>query len=133
MNYPSDLTDPQWEAIRQHLEFENGYGNRRKHPIRLMVNAIFYLVKPGCPWRQLPKNFPNWKSVYSYYRRLCHPGTWEKILDDWNRRTRLKSGRSPSPSYAIVDSQSGKTVYGGEERGFDGGKKSQRSKTSYRG
>mgnify|MGYP001135829860 CR=1 FL=1 len=79
MNYPSDLSDAQWETIRPWLEYTNGYGNRRQHPLRLMINAILYRVKTGCQWRQLPHDFPNWKSVYSYDLRLCRRGAWEKF------------------------------------------------------
>lgn len=132
MNYPSDLTDAQWEAIRPWLEYTNGYGNRRKHSLRVMINAILYLVKTGCQWRQLPHDFPNWKSVYSYYMRLCRRGAWEKILDEINRRHRVQQGRHPDPSYVIIDSQSVKTVSGGDQRGFDGGKKGEGAKTAHR-
>lgn len=132
MSYQTDLSDREWEAIRAHFEYDNGYGNRRIHSIRHMLNAIFYVVKTGCQWRMLPQPFPPWQSVYAYYRRLCLKGIWEKVLDDLNRLHRQGQGRNPSPSYAIVDSQSVKTVYRGSERGFDGGKKNQGKKTSHR-
>lgn len=132
MSYPSDLNDQEWDAIRHHFEYENGYGNRRKHSPRIMLNAILYLVKSGCQWRMLPKEFPPWKSVYTYYRRLCLRGTWEAALDELNQVSRQRSGRSALPTQAIVDSQSVKTIYRGAERGYDGGKKSERKKTSYR-
>lgn len=128
MRYPSDLTDEQWELIRPHLEYENGYGNQRKHPIRVMIDAILYLNKSGCQWRMLPKEFPPWKSVYTYYRRLCIRGVWEKILDALNRASRTKKNRSSSPSSVIVDAQSVKTTGHGDRRGYDGGKKNQRTK-----
>jgi len=92
MSYPSDLTDEQWELIRSHFEYSNGYGNRRKHAIHDMINAIFYVVKTGCQWRQLPTNFLNWKSVHSYYSRLCKRGIWETALDELNRKNRTKKG-----------------------------------------
>ena len=132
MRYQTDLTDREGETIRLHFEYRNGYGNRRKHPIRTMLNAIFYVIKTGCQWRMLPKEFPPWQSVYAYYRRLCQAGRWEKALDDLNRLDRLRRGREPSPSYAIVDSQSVKTVYRGSKRGFDGGKKSKGAQTASR-
>jgi len=131
MNYPSDLTDREWESIRHHFEYENGYGNRRKYPVRTMLNAIFYVVKSGCQWRMLPHDFPRWTSVYSYYRRLCQRGTWERVLDDLNQKHRLQQGRSASPSYSIIDSQSVKSAGKGAKRGFDGGKKGEGPETTY--
>ncbi|MBD3266055.1 transposase [bacterium] len=133
MRYPSDLTDREWERIRHHFEYTNGYGNRRIHSIRETLNAIFYVNKTGCQWRQLPKDFSKWKTVYSYYYRLCKRGTWEKVLDDLNQMDRKKSNRSSSPSYLIVDSQSVQTYYGGPEQGFDGGKKGKETQTTYWG
>ena len=108
MSYPSDLKDNEWEIIRPFLEYNNGYGNRRKHSIRVLINAIFYVVKTGCQWKYLPKEFPNWKTVYGYYSRLCIRGIWDKILET---------------SFIIIDSQSVKTTGKGENKGFDGGKK----------
>lgn len=132
MSYSMDLTDQEWETIRRHFEFPNGYGNRRKYPIRVMLNAIFYVLKTGCQWRMLPPEFPTWQSVYAYYRRLCLRGVWEKVLDELNRLGRRLNGRRASPSYVIVDSQSVKTTSKGTERGFDGGEKGQGKKASYR-
>ena len=82
MSYPSDLTDDEWEIIRSNFEYENGYGNRRVHSIQVMINAINYGVKTGCLRRQIPNDFLHWKSVYSYYARLCKKGIWEKALDN---------------------------------------------------
>ena len=127
MSYPSDFTEEEWEAIRSHFEYDNGYGNRRIHSIRVMINAINYVVKTGCQWRQLPNDFPNWKSVYSYFARLCKKGIWEQALDDLNQKNRVKMGRKPKPSYIIIDSQSAKTTSSGDQRGYDGGKKNKRT------
>lgn len=127
MSYPSDLTKNEFELIRHHFEFRNGYGNRRKISIREVINAILYVVKTGCQWRQLPNDFPNWKSVYSNYKRWCEREIWEKALDEINEWHRRKKGRKPKPTYSIIDAQSIKTVSGGAQRGYDGGKKSERS------
>lgn len=88
-----------------------------------MTIAILNRFKMGCPWSQSPHAFPNWKSVYSNYSRLCLRGAWEKILDEINRKHRIQPGRHPDPLYVIIESQSVKTVNGGDQRGFDGGKK----------
>ena len=121
--YPSDLTDEEWNEIQPLFK-----GMRhRKWSKRILVNAVFYVNKTGCQWRQLPKDFPPYQTVYSFFQRACKSGLWDKILQYLVRRTREKAGRNTNPSYAIIDSQSVKSVYKGEERGYDGGKKNQRS------
>ena len=128
MRYTSDLTDPQWEKLRP-LLIEAGYRSIDKK--REFVNAVLYLVKTGCQWRNLPKDFPKWKSVYTFFRRAKMVGLWESILQRLVSETRVASGRNENPSYALIDSQSVKTVYASDERGFDGGK-NERAKTTYR-
>lgn len=124
MAYPSDLTDIQWDSISHH--FSTGkYGNRATHSRRSLVNGILYVVKTGCQWRMLPKDFAPWKTVYGYFRRLSKLGIWEKVLADLVTMKRLKSGRNEHPSLMIIDAQSVKTSGKGEQRGFDGGKKDQ--------
>ena len=117
--YPSDLTDEEWNEIQPLFK-----GMRhRKWSKRILVNAVFYVNKTGCQWRQLPKDFPPYQTVYSFFQRACKSGLWDKILQYLVRRTREKAGRNTNPSYAIIDSQSVKSVYKGEERGYDGGEK----------
>ena len=91
-----------------------------------IVNAILYVTKGGIQWRMMPNDFPPWDTVYALFRRLNQRGVWEQVLDSLNRLHRQRQGRNPEPSYAIVDSQSVKTQYASEERGIDGGKKSER-------
>ena len=81
MVYSSDLRDEDWDLIQHH--FSTGkYGNRAVHTRRSLVNGILYVVKTGCQWRMLPKDFPPWKTVYGYFRRLSKLGIWEKVLED---------------------------------------------------
>lgn len=126
MGYPSDLRDKDWELIEHHFAMGK-YGNRAIHSRRSLVNGILYVVKTGCQWRMLPKDFPPWKTVYGYFRRLSQLGIWEKVLADLVKLKRLKSGRNEHPSLLIIDAQSVKTAGKGEQRGFDGGKKGQRT------
>ncbi len=120
-SYPSDLTDAQWEVIKPL------YSNLRvyKWSKRELTNALLYVVKTGCQWRQLPHDFPPFQTVYSFYRRAKEKGLLDKILEFLVEKMRQQAGRKPAPSYAIIDSQSVKSVYKGEERGFDGNKKNQ--------
>ena len=128
MTYPTDLKDQEWDTIKPFLEYNNGYGNRRKYPIREIINAIFYVVKTGCQWRFLPSDFPKWHTVYTYFNRLNKTGKWEQILANINERKRTKYGKEVETSFIIIDAQSVKTTGKGEKRGFDGGKKNQRKK-----
>ncbi len=117
--YPTDITDEQWETIQPLLSNLRTY----KWPKRELIDATFYLVKTGCQWRNLPHDFPPWKTVYSFFRRAELTGLWDKILARLVEITRINAGRNASPSYAIIDSQSVKTTFANDERGIDGGKK----------
>src|SRR5258705_3496608 len=105
---------------------KSGKGKRGR-PIALdrwtLVNAIFYVVRSGCAWRLLPRDFGPWQTVYGYFRRWSQDWTWIFIHDtlrDWLRKT---EGRKVAPTAAIVDSQSVKTPDQAGERGYDAGKK----------
>ena len=117
--YPSDLTDKQWEEIAPlYTGMRNCTWSKRE-----LTNAVLYLVESGCKWRQLPHDFSPYSTVHSFYRRARINGLWDKILEHLVKKTRTDAGREESPSYAIIDSQSVKTVAASEERGIDGGKK----------
>lgn len=119
--YASDLTDRQWEIIKPHF---TGMRNR-KWDKRELVNAVLYFEKAGCQWRLLPHDFPPYPTVWSFYRRAKMSGLWDRILRDLVEKTRKKAGREATPTYGIIDSQSVKTTSAAEERGIDGGKKSE--------
>jgi putative transposase len=120
--YVTDLTDEQWQLIRQWIPARKPMG-RKPISRREVINAILYLVHSGCQWRMLPSSFPNWNTVYGVFRQWKKDGIWERIHDALRRRVRHATGKSSSPTVAIVDSQSIRTAEGGEERGFDAGKK----------
>ena len=117
--YPTDLTDTQWKEIAPHY---SGMRNR-KWSKRELTNAVLYIVKTGCQWRQLPHDFPPYQTVYSFFSRGTKSGLWEKILAHLVEKTRKDAGKSAEPHYALIDSQSVKMVADNEARGIDGGKK----------
>jgi putative transposase len=127
MKYPSDLTDQEWALTSTYFEQERIFGRPLKYGRRSIVNAILYINKTGCQWRYLPKEYPPFTTVYNYFKKWSMNGTWEKVLDFLNKKSRIKAGKNESPTYGIIDSQSTKTQYHSEERGIDGGKKGKGS------
>ena len=105
-SYPTNMTDNQWNAIL-HFFDDN---RKRKHSLREIFDAIFYLLKTGCQWRMLPNDFPRWQLVYYYFCKWRDEGMIEYIHECLRDNTREKAGRDLSPSLAIIDSQSVKTT-----------------------
>jgi transposase len=89
------------------------------------VDAILYVVRTGCSWRQLPADFPPWQTVYWHFVRWEDQDVTQQIMDVLRRRVRRRAGRDPEPSAAIIDSQSvkGADTVGSDGRGYDAGKK----------
>ena len=109
-NYPSDLSDLEWEQIRHIFETSNGIGRRPKHSKQEILNAIFYISRTGCQWAYLPKDFPPWRTVYTYFWTWQRQNLFEKLHDELRNLIRKLMGRNEEPSAAIVDSQSVKTT-----------------------
>ncbi|MBO0794299.1 MAG: IS5 family transposase, partial [Ktedonobacteraceae bacterium] len=109
-NYPSNLSDAEWETLQRHLPPLSQRGRPPAHSLRTIFDAIFYVLRTGCPWCYLPANFPPWQTVFYHFRRLRLKGTWTHLLRALYRAERERQGRNPHPSAAIIDAQSVKTV-----------------------
>ncbi len=123
-SYPSDLTDAQWALIAPMVPVKPG-GRPATHPRRRIVDAILYVVRTGCAWRQLPHDFPPWATVYWYFKEWNADGTTDRIHDALRDAARDAAGRDPMASAGIVDAQSvkGADTVGASSRGYDAGKK----------
>jgi putative transposase len=109
--YPSDLTDEQWQQIESSMPpHKSKAGRPRTYPLREIWNAIFYVARTGCAWRYLPHDFPPFPNVFDHYARWRDDGTVEKVPTALRVDLRVLEGRDPTPSAAIIDSQTVKTT-----------------------
>ena len=124
--YSTDMSEMEWKLIQPLLS-----KHRSMHSKKEIVNAIFYILRAGCPWRLLPHDFPSWQTVYSHFRDWQNLGIWEKINTSLRMLWRKKSGRQENPSGAIVDSQSVKTTEKGGSKDMTEQKKLKVEKGIY--
>ena len=129
--YPSDMTDAEWELLEPQTravmtELRRGPGGRpMAHRLRVVVDAIGYLVRYGVEWRALPADFPPWQAVYAFFERWAQRGLPERLVDRLRGQLRTGAGRAELPTAAVIDSQSVKAAdtVGAATSGYDGGKK----------
>src|SRR5215218_9280327 len=108
--YPTDLSDTEWDRLKTRLPDAMLPGRLRAHSLRDIFDAIFYVLRSGCPWRMLPGDFPPWSTVYYHFRRFRLSGLWHRIFAILRVAERNWVGKNPDASAAILDSQSMKTT-----------------------
>ena len=121
--YPTDLTDRQWDCIKELIPPAKPGGRPRSLEMRAVINGILYIVGSGCQWRMLPHEYPAWQSVYTYFQQWRDDGTWQRIHDTLRAQVRRSVGRHKHPTAGALDSQSVKMSHLPGVRGYDAGKK----------
>lgn len=122
-NYQSELTDSQWNHIKDFFPAPKATGRPREVEFRLIVNAILFLLVSGCQWRMLPISYGKWQTVYYYFAKWKKDGTWFRLHETLRVEERIRQGKKKHPTAGAADSQSVKTTAVPSARGFDVGKK----------
>jgi transposase len=103
--YAADVSDEEWAFVAPYLVLMNPAAPQRTYPLREVFNGLRYVVKTGCPWRDLPHDLPPWDSAYHQTQRWLKAGIFERLVQDLRELLRLQAGRPAQPTAAILDSR----------------------------
>jgi putative transposase len=109
-HYSSDLTDEEWALLEPLIPPAKPGGRPRTVAMREVVNGIFYVLKTGCQWGNLPGDFPPSGTVYYYFNTWRKSKVWGQLNDRLRETLRDALGRAATPSAGAVDSQTVKTT-----------------------
>ena len=127
--YPSDVSDEEWSFVAPYLALVREDAPQRSHDLRMVFDALRWLVRAGAPWRMLPHDFPPWEAVYQQTHRWINAGVFEAMVHDLRALLRLAQGRVPEPTAAVLDSRTmHSTPESGHRAGYDGAKRKKGSK-----
>lgn len=126
-DYPCALSDAMWQVVSDYLPVRDPAkgGRPLKYGHRLVIDTILYVLVSGCAWRLVPHDLAPWDAAYGWFRHWSTKGVWDGIHDVLRGAVRQQEGRDPAPTAAVMDSQSAKSVCGGQAIGFDAGKKTR--------
>jgi transposase len=124
--YPSDVTDAEWTIIAPMIPPPRQGGRHRETDMRAVMNAVRYVLRTGCQWRQLPKDFPPRSTVYNYFWEWTRYGVLDRIHHMLLVKVREVEGREASPTAAIIDTQAVKATEKGGLRGVQSDTMQQR-------
>jgi transposase len=124
---PCALTDQMWQVISAVLpERDPTRGGRpRKYGHRLVIDTILYVLVAGCAWRLVPRDLAPWDAAYRWFRHWSAQGVWDEIHHALREQVRRTEGRDPEPTAAVLDSQTAQSACGGEQIGYDAGKRTR--------